>query len=62
MNEQFSVNIHAYCGEDNKEARELCAQSMKTFYGPDKPYTRDRIEIYEDLLKPESTEGHRWTA
>ena len=51
VNEQFSVNIHAYCGEDNREARELCAQSMKTFYGPDKPYTRDRIEIYEDLLK-----------
>ena len=51
VNEQFSVNIHAYCGEDNSEARELCAQSMKTFYGPDKPYTRDRIEIYEDLLK-----------
>ncbi len=51
VNEQFSVNIHAYCGEDNGEARELCAQSMKTFYGPDKPYTRDRIEIYEDLLK-----------
>ena len=50
VNEQFSVNIHAYCGEDNKEARELCAQSMKTFYGPDKPYTRDRIEIYEDPL------------
>mgnify|MGYP001300545999 CR=1 FL=1 len=51
VNEQFSVNIHAYCGEDNREARELCAQSMKTFYGPDKPYTRDRIEIYQDLLK-----------
>ena len=51
VNEQFSVNIHTYCGEDNTEARELCAQSMKTFYGPDKPYTRDRIEIYEDLLK-----------
>ncbi|MCH8107799.1 MAG: LLM class flavin-dependent oxidoreductase [Chloroflexi bacterium] len=51
VNEQFSVNIHAYCGEDNAQARELCAQSMKTFYGPDKPYTRDRIEIYEELLK-----------
>ena len=24
---------------------------MKTFYGPDKPYTRDRVEVYEDLLK-----------
>ena len=51
VNEHFSVNIHAYCGEDNREAQEMCALSMKTFYGPDKPYTRDRIGIYEELLK-----------
>ncbi len=51
VNNQFSVSIHAYCGEDNKEAREICAQSMKTFYGPDKPYTRDRVEVYQDLLQ-----------
>jgi alkanesulfonate monooxygenase SsuD/methylene tetrahydromethanopterin reductase-like flavin-dependent oxidoreductase (luciferase family) len=51
VNNQFSVSIHAYCGEDNKAARELCARSMKTFYGPDKPYTRDRVEVYQDLLQ-----------
>ena len=51
VNDQFSVNIHAYCGEDNRQARELCAQSMKTFYGPDKPYTRDRVEVYQQLLE-----------
>jgi alkanesulfonate monooxygenase SsuD/methylene tetrahydromethanopterin reductase-like flavin-dependent oxidoreductase (luciferase family) len=51
VNNQFSVSIHAYCGEDNKEAREICARSMKTFYGPDKPYTRDRVEVYQDLLQ-----------
>jgi alkanesulfonate monooxygenase SsuD/methylene tetrahydromethanopterin reductase-like flavin-dependent oxidoreductase (luciferase family) len=51
LNNQFSVSIHAYCGEDNKEAREICARSMKTFYGPDKPYTRDRVEVYQDLLQ-----------
>jgi len=51
INNQFSVSIHAYCGEDNRQAREICAKSLKTFYGPDKPYTRDRVEIYQDLLK-----------
>ncbi|MBI3329374.1 MAG: LLM class flavin-dependent oxidoreductase [Nitrospinae bacterium] len=51
VNNQFSVSIHAYCGEDNKEARDICARSMKTFYGPDKPYTRDRVEVYQDLLQ-----------
>jgi alkanesulfonate monooxygenase SsuD/methylene tetrahydromethanopterin reductase-like flavin-dependent oxidoreductase (luciferase family) len=51
VNNQFSVSIHAYCGGDNKEAREICARSMKTFYGPDKPYTRDRVEVYQDLLQ-----------
>jgi len=51
VNNQFSVSIHAYCGEDKRKAREICARSMKTFYGPDKPYTRDRVEVYQDLLQ-----------
>jgi len=51
INEQWGNNVHAYCGEDNREARELCALSLKTFFGPDKPYVRDRINAYEDLLE-----------
>ena len=51
VNEQWANNTFAYCGEDNREARELCAESLKVFFGPDKPYTRDRVGIYEDLLK-----------
>lgn len=43
-------NVHAYCGEDNREARELGALSLKTFFGPDKPYIRDRVNAYEQLL------------
>ena len=39
------------CGEDDNEARELAAQSLKTFFGPDKPYIRDRINAYEELLE-----------
>ena len=39
------------CGENNGEARELAALSLKTFFGPDKPYIRDRINAYEELLE-----------
>jgi alkanesulfonate monooxygenase SsuD/methylene tetrahydromethanopterin reductase-like flavin-dependent oxidoreductase (luciferase family) len=48
VNEYWGNNVHAFCGEDNREARELAALSLKTFFGPDKPYIRDRINAYED--------------
>jgi len=51
VNEFWGNNVQACCGEDNKEARELCALSLKTFFGPDKPYIRDRINAYEELLE-----------
>jgi alkanesulfonate monooxygenase SsuD/methylene tetrahydromethanopterin reductase-like flavin-dependent oxidoreductase (luciferase family) len=50
VNNFWGNNVHAYCGEDNREARDLAALSLKTFFGPDKPYIRDRINAYEDLL------------
>ena len=31
--EFWGNNVHAYCGKDNDEARELAALSMKTFFG-----------------------------
>ena len=51
VNAQWANNVFAVCLEDRKEARELCAQSIKAFYGPDKPYTQDRQQIYEELLE-----------
>jgi alkanesulfonate monooxygenase SsuD/methylene tetrahydromethanopterin reductase-like flavin-dependent oxidoreductase (luciferase family) len=50
VNNFWGNNVHAHCGENNQEARELAARSLKTFFGPDKPYIRDRINAYEDLL------------
>ena len=50
-NEFWGNNVHAYCGPDNDEARELAALSMKTFFGPDKPYIAGRINAYEELLE-----------
>ena len=60
-------NVHAFCGEDDQEAKELAALSMKTFFGPDKPYIAGRINAYEELLEawggvPEHLKGDfgRW--
>ncbi|MYC30399.1 MAG: LLM class flavin-dependent oxidoreductase [Chloroflexi bacterium] len=49
--EFWGNNVHAYCGTDNDEARELAALSIKTFFGPDKPYIAGRIGAYEELLE-----------
>ena len=51
VNEYWGNNVHAFCGEDNDEARKLAALSLKTFFGPDKPYIRDRVNAYEQLLE-----------
>ena len=51
VNNFWGNNVHAFCGPDNQEARELCAQSMKTFFGPDKPYIAGRVGAYEELLE-----------
>ena len=51
INNHWANNIQAHCGPDNREARDLCERSLKQFFGPDKPYTRGRVGIYEDLLE-----------
>ena len=51
INAFWGNNVHAFCGEDNQEARELCARSLKAFFGPDKPYIQGRINAYEELLE-----------
>jgi len=51
VNEFWGNNVHAFCGKDDQEAKELCAQSMKTLFGPDKPYIQGRIGAYEELLE-----------
>ena len=51
VNDFWGNNVHAFCGKDDQEAKELAAQSMKTFFGPDKPYIAGRIGAYEELLE-----------
>jgi len=51
INNYWANNVHSFCGKDDQEAKELCALSMKTFFGPDKPYIEGRINAYEELLE-----------
>ncbi len=51
INEYWANNVHCFCGKDDQAAKELCANSMKTFFGPDKPYIQGRINAYEELLE-----------
>lgn len=51
INSQWLSATMAYCGTDNKAARELAAQSLKTFFGPDRPYLQDQVNVYERLIE-----------
>ena len=50
-NNQWLSSIFGYCGEDNHAARELCARSLKTFFGPGRPYVQDQQDVYARLLE-----------
>ena len=51
INDQWLSATVAYCGDDNKAARELAAKSLKTFFGPDRPYLKDQVDVYECLIE-----------
>lgn len=50
INDQWLSATMAYCDEDNQAGRELAAQSLKTFFGPDRPYLKDQVNVYERLI------------
>ena len=49
-NNQWLSSVFGLCGEDNKATQELSAQSLKTFFGPGRPYVQDQKDVYEKLL------------
>ena len=51
VNNQWLSSCFGLCGEDNSATRELCAQSLKTFFGPGRPYVQDQKDIYARLLE-----------
>ncbi|HSF32751.1 MAG TPA: LLM class flavin-dependent oxidoreductase [Candidatus Tectomicrobia bacterium] len=51
INDQWLSATVAYCDQDNKAGRELAAKSLKTFFGPDRPYLKDQVNVYERLIE-----------
>jgi hypothetical protein len=51
INDQWLSSTVAYCGDDDKASRELAATSLKTFFGPDRPYLKDQVNVYERLIE-----------
>ena len=51
VNDQWCSTTQGICLEDNKEARELGALSLRTFFGPDKPYVQHQKGVYQMLLE-----------
>ena len=51
VNDKWLTSCFGYCGEDDVEARELCASSLKTFFGPGRPYVQDQKDVYAQLLE-----------
>ena len=49
-NDQWLSSVFGLCGEDNRATQELSAQSLKTFFGPGRPYVQDQKDIYAKLL------------
>jgi alkanesulfonate monooxygenase SsuD/methylene tetrahydromethanopterin reductase-like flavin-dependent oxidoreductase (luciferase family) len=51
INDQWLSATMAFCGQDNQAARELAAKSLRTFFGPDRPYLMDQKHLYEQLVE-----------
>ena len=51
INDQWANSTLGICLEDNNEARELGAASLKNFFGPDRPYIQGQKDVYTRLLE-----------
>ena len=51
VNNRWTNATMGFCGENNREARELAAQSIKRFFGPGRPYVQDQKDVYAKLLE-----------
>src|SRR5438477_2208191 len=50
INDQWLSATMGLCDRDDKAARELSAKSLRTFFGPDRPYLKDQTHLYEQLV------------
>ena len=50
VNDNWANSTLGICLENNREARELGAQSLKNFFGPNRPYVQGQKDVYTRLL------------
>ncbi len=50
INDQWANYTVGHCGDNNEEAQELGAQAIKAAMGPGRPYSRDQVDLYKNLL------------
>ncbi len=51
VNDHWAHLAVAHCGADRAEAQNLAVGAMKSFFGPDRPYTQGQNEVYRQLVK-----------
>ena len=51
VNNKWANFTLGHCGDNDQEAKELGAKAIKEFFGPNRPYTADRADVYERLLE-----------
>lgn len=50
-NDNWASSTLGVCLKDNKKAREMSAESLKKFFGPDRPYVQGQKDVYARLLE-----------
>ena len=51
INDNWASSTLGICLQDDAEAKRLGAQSLKNFFGPDRPYVQGQKDIYAQLLE-----------
>lgn len=50
VNDHWASSTLGVCLEDDRKAKEMGAQSLKNFFGPDRPYVQGQKDVYAQLL------------
>ena len=51
VNNQWAHLAISHCGFDDKLAKDTAVNALKSFFGPDRPYTAGEGDIYKQLIK-----------
>ena len=51
VNDQWAHLAVSHCGENDKLAKDTAVAALKSFFGPDRPYTKGEGDVYKQLIK-----------